>query len=415
MKKRVTKERRNNDVPQFSKAVCENLKQYVYALADPNGGIFYVGKGHGNRVFQHIQKALMEKPTEEDPERLNIIRKIYESKQEVQYYILRHGIDEHILEDEDGKKKKIEDVVTFELESLMIDFLRHLYGEQFKIPKNGNLTNIQAGHYTNDRGIMTANDIQDLYHSKRIGDIHATLAPYGNVLAISINKSIENRDIYEAVRYAWKANKNRVNNIDYVLAVANGRVEGVFVPKEWKRTDDNERFYFDKKEELSPDEQKKFNDLSKKVLHNTAEFNFGIGQPLRYFEVEKIKDIEKTLKPYGNVLAISINRTYKNNATEDEVYKAVRSAWKANIEKVQQANYVVAVAKGFVRGVFIPEKWKSLNGGKVEFFKKENLEEIEQKKYEMLKKKLINKAAYFGFGSGQPLKYFYKTNKNSKK
>lgn len=30
---------------------------YVYALADPNGVVFYVGKGNGRRMFRHVANA----------------------------------------------------------------------------------------------------------------------------------------------------------------------------------------------------------------------------------------------------------------------------------------------------------------------------------------------------------------------
>lgn len=38
----------------FSQSVIEKLKYYVYLLQDPrDNSVFYVGKGVGNRVFQH--------------------------------------------------------------------------------------------------------------------------------------------------------------------------------------------------------------------------------------------------------------------------------------------------------------------------------------------------------------------------
>ncbi len=45
----------------FKQSVIEGLKCYVYVLVDPrNNCIFYVGKGSGNRVYQHAQAALAE-------------------------------------------------------------------------------------------------------------------------------------------------------------------------------------------------------------------------------------------------------------------------------------------------------------------------------------------------------------------
>lgn len=40
----------------FNRDIVEALKFYVYLLSDPRtGDIFYVGKGKGNRIFQHFK------------------------------------------------------------------------------------------------------------------------------------------------------------------------------------------------------------------------------------------------------------------------------------------------------------------------------------------------------------------------
>ena len=43
-------------ITEFSPGTVENLRSYVYWLRDPRDNkVFYVGKGEGNRVFQHIK------------------------------------------------------------------------------------------------------------------------------------------------------------------------------------------------------------------------------------------------------------------------------------------------------------------------------------------------------------------------
>ena len=60
---------------------------------------------------------------------------------------------------------------------------------------------------------------------------------------------------------------------------------------------------------------------------------------------------------FGNdkVILININASF---AEEKSVYDAVRFAWRINVNKAQQADYILAVSKGVIRGVFIAQEWK---------------------------------------------------------
>jgi len=73
---------------EFKQSVIEALQYYVYCLVDPrNKKIFYIGKGVGNRMFNHVAYAL-----DENNESLKIdtIRDIHKTGMEVSYYIVRH-------------------------------------------------------------------------------------------------------------------------------------------------------------------------------------------------------------------------------------------------------------------------------------------------------------------------------------
>ena len=183
----------------FSQAVSEELKCYVYRLIDPRSGVtFYVGRGRGNRVFSHA--AGDEKPSEtEDAESLKIrmIRQIKNDGFQVQHVIHRHGMSD------DGAK---------EVEAALIDAYP-------------GLTNIQPG-YASDRGAMHAIQVIRLYEAEEAVFVHS-------ILLITINRTIEDRPIIDAVRYAWKIDPIRAGKVDYVLAVSNGMIVGAYVADEW--------------------------------------------------------------------------------------------------------------------------------------------------------------------------------------
>ncbi len=56
-----------------------------------------------------------------------------------------------------------------------------------------------------------------------------------------------------------------------------------------------------------------------------------------------------------NVAMIIVNKTIK----ERTAYDAARYAWRVTPEVVSQADYILAVAKGEIVGVFIADEWKS--------------------------------------------------------
>ncbi len=83
------------EVNEFPKEVIDEIQYYVYRLIDPrNGETFYVGKGKGNRVFQHMKGALAANEADELSDKLTIIRQILAAGLNVIHVIHRHGMDE---------------------------------------------------------------------------------------------------------------------------------------------------------------------------------------------------------------------------------------------------------------------------------------------------------------------------------
>ena len=172
---------------QFSQAVCEKIGYYVYVLKDPrNSEIFYIGKGKGNRVFQHVSCAL---ETEDDSDKLNLIREILNEGKNVEYYILRHGL---------ATEKD-----ALEIESACIDLIGL-----------DNLTNEIKGHNSWESGMKTANEIVQHYDAKAITITEPTII-------ININKLykrfMKDNELYNTTRSSWKLGSKK-NEAKYVIA-----------------------------------------------------------------------------------------------------------------------------------------------------------------------------------------------------
>ena len=192
---------------EFSEKTVEELGYYVYALVDPRTDkIFYIGKGCGNRVFNHCHTAINE---DYESLKLDQIREIIDAGLKVRHYILRHKLseDESLL-----------------VESVLIDLLNY--------PEFNNeslLTNIVSGHHQWDRGIKTAEEIEAIYNCKKIDP-----KPKDHMLLVSLNRTFDmarkrndDIDLYEITRKAWVVAKHKGKQITHVLGVYRGIVRSV--------------------------------------------------------------------------------------------------------------------------------------------------------------------------------------------
>ena len=185
---------------RFSKTVAEKLGFYVYRLIDPRSGdTFYVGKGTGDRVFDHA-KGELGTAADELTDKLQRIRDIRRSGLEVLPIIHRHGMSEE---------------TAFDVEAALIDAYP-------------SVANIVGGHDSSAVGIMHVRQIIERYKAPEIQFRHF-------VLLINVNRTVAEKSVYEAVRYAWKLDPQKAAKAEVILAMERGLVIGVFIADEWKR------------------------------------------------------------------------------------------------------------------------------------------------------------------------------------
>ena len=221
----------DNSIKNFGKKALEHLDYYVYALLDPDGSIFYIGKGKGNRVFSHVNEAEKAQNAQKlgTPDalskKLQHIKDIKAKGGKVGQYIIRHGLtNEHALI----------------VESVLIDLFRQK--NELKLNNVESLDNKINGFQS--QGIHTVEEIEQMYNMKE-----AEILPQEKILAINI--SIDSQDdkvIYNRVRASWVLDPKRADRADYILAVHNGFVIGVYKRNEnkgWYASSNPGRYCFD--------------------------------------------------------------------------------------------------------------------------------------------------------------------------
>ncbi len=199
----------------FVPGVAEQLGFYVYALRDTRpdrgGRIFYVGKGVGDRVYQHVRAALEEAdPAARASLKLDTIRDIHAAGLEVGVEIVRHRMQES---------------VAFEVEAGLIDGLR-LVGID--------LTNEVVGMDSVARGWHPLGELIALYHAQPLQPTTDRL------LLIKINRlykpTMSEAEIYEVTRKWWRCDPHR-RRPDVALAVYLGIVRAAYHIEAWEQAE----------------------------------------------------------------------------------------------------------------------------------------------------------------------------------
>ncbi len=208
---------------KFSSPVIKELKYYVYIYSDPiTHEIFYVGKGKGNRIFEHLVDN-------SDSQKVKYLNDLKIRKLEPKLEILIHGLDD--------------EKTALRVESSILDLLGI-----------SNLTNIQSGYKSATFGRMSLKQVKALYDKQpiQIND---------PAILIRINQafrySMTEIELYDYTRGFWKLNPKRAKNAKYAMAVYEGIIQEVYEIRHWYEAgttfnvrNGNEYIDFDEKDGL---------------------------------------------------------------------------------------------------------------------------------------------------------------------
>ncbi len=193
----------------FDEKTIQNLGYYVYVLIDPDNMIpFYIGKGKGNRVFDHLNCSI---DLEIESSKYEKIRSINNLNKEVLHLIVRHGLSEKL---------------AYEIEASLIDIFDFL-----NINSISKIENLQGGHNSIEKGLMTVDEVKRLYNAEKLESIG------NNCIVININANYKRGSgkdaIYQATKEIWTIDKNKINNIKFVLSEYKGLIVEVFEVENW--------------------------------------------------------------------------------------------------------------------------------------------------------------------------------------
>lgn len=191
----------------FSENSINDLKNYVYILVDPRDErIFYVGKGTGNRVFEH------EQGTGSSPKNITI-SEIQSLGLTVKKYIVHSGLKES---------------EAFAAETALNNLLRYL---------NFNITNLQTAINFTDECCLA--EEYDRRHSKEslIKDDFSELNSY-RVAFLNFNR-ISRKNTWSELEYEKDLQQNfrfkQPNLPDIVFVVRKGVIYNCYKVQNWRK------------------------------------------------------------------------------------------------------------------------------------------------------------------------------------
>ncbi|GAA3650057.1 LEM-3-like GIY-YIG domain-containing protein [Asaccharospora irregularis] len=188
-------------ISEFSKETLSKIGYYVYLYSDPDTKEpFYVGKGKGNRVFNHLKDIGNNK-------KANKIQELEKEGKKPLIEILAHGLDEEN---------------ALKIEAAAIDLIGI-----------NNLTNEQRGHHSSTYGRVEVSNLNARYSVEHISRLDID----ENVILIRINQNYRNdlkvNELYDVTRGIWAVDINRAKTMKYAFAVYYGLVVEVYSIATW--------------------------------------------------------------------------------------------------------------------------------------------------------------------------------------
>ena len=210
---------------QFDDVAATSIGYYVYALRDPRDQVvFYVGKGQGNRWFDHIHESHMS--PDSGSLKLRRIREIEEDGHEVDAFIVRSGI---------ATEKQ-----AFDVEGAVVHAFRLL--EKSGHSAGIDLTNIAEVHQP-EKGLVHVKVAQTLFNAPACPDI---TVPCG---LFRIPKlwfpEMDSNQLREATLGWWPESKVKKarSSARFAFAVSRGIIRGVYAiePSMWRARVEGDR------------------------------------------------------------------------------------------------------------------------------------------------------------------------------
>lgn len=214
---------------KFDDITAREVGYYVYALRDPRDmSIFYVGKGKGNRWFEHVLEARTSK--KDDSLKLARIREIESAGLQVHAFLLRFGLQSEKL--------------AYEVEGAVIHMLKLLNRSGSNAAFD--LTNVAEVHYP-ERGLASVDIVESMFNAPKAPDITEPTGIFK--IGVLWYPEMTTEDVREATSGWWSARNvlRKKDSARYAFGVSRGIIRGVYriSPEMWRERQKPDRDWQD--------------------------------------------------------------------------------------------------------------------------------------------------------------------------